>query len=1527
MYLATDPEEDGITWDIAGTDAARFEISESGELSFKSSPDYEKPRDANKDNVYEVTVSASDGSLESTLDIEVTVTNVNEGGIISGLVSVNYAENGTVSVATYTATDPEGEGITWGIEGTDAARFSISESGELSFKSSPDYEKPRDANKDNVYEVTVTASDGNLESTLNVEVTVTNVNEGVTITGAATVNYAENGTGNVETYSATDPEGEGITWGVGGTDAARFEISESGELSFKSSPDYEKPRDANKDNVYEVTVTASDGDLESTLDIEVTVTNANEGVVITGSVSVSYAENGTTSVATYSATDPEGNGITWGIEGTDAARFSIDTEGELSFKSSPDYENPRDANKDNVYEVTVTASDGNLESTLDVEVTVTNVNEGVTITGPATASYAENGTGSVETYSATDPEGEGITWSIEGTDAARFEISESGGLSFKSSPDYEKPRDANKDNVYEVTVSASDGNLESTLDVEVTVTDVNEGVTISGAATVNYAENGTASVATYSATDPEGNGITWDVAGADAARFEISESGGLSFKSSPDYEKPNDANKDNVYEVTVTASDGNLESTLDVEVTVTNVNEGVTITGAASVSYSENGTASVATYIASDPEGEGIAWGVGGTDAARFEISESGELSFKASPDYEKPRDANKDNVYEVTLTASDGNLESTLDVEVTVTNVNEVAVITGAATVSYAENGTGNVATYTATDPEEGGITWGVEGTDAAQFGISESGELSFKSSPDYEKPSDADKDNVYEATVTASDGDLTAELDVEVTVTNVNEGVTITGAASVSYAENGTGNVETYTATDPEEDGITWGIEGTDAARFSIDTEGELSFKSSPDYEKPNDANKDNVYEVTVTASDGNLESTLDIEVTVTNVNEVAVISGAATINYAENGTASVATYTATDPEEDEVTWSVGGADAAHFVIDIQGTLAFVTPPNFESPVDADANNTYLIQIVVNDDGNESSLDVVVEVTDANDAPHFPTAAIVAEIPENSCPGAHSLYRGIGGGVGFETDEDGDPLTYALSGADERFFVIHPPTGYVTLGPGTLLDFESSRKSLSLRVSVSDGRDDLGNVESEFNPDDHLDLTVVVTDVDELPVFTEAQLTLNACGSLLGHGPSQLQRTVTAGVRGGSPVGETLSVTDPEGQPVHFRVVSQSEQGAFIVDSETGQIMVAPDFSPRDARRVYTLRVAAMDGELESQIEVRIAVTRAPKSTPEPDAEEPSTPNPESEDDAEAPTPVQSTEESDDSSSDSSSLDDSDTNSPPTLNSLNRRTLDFKQEEPVFVPVSRAVQTALFGRSEVQDQTGHARLTAPAGTLAVPYQVRLTQDEAACTSLSGTAPLQGCVCVSVEFFDVGGAPLLLESLNRPAMLEIILRTQDEVGNSENGDEHVKIGRDSVELMMRQDDEQEWKYTRGDLREPADGSSVLMVRVKSPGQYMAIVTEPRTEVDAPASSAPINFLKPVVAQEAQNTVLKSVTERNVSFVYDPVVDQPHPQPVPVVSAESQAWYMARLMIALLLDVTVALSAGIFLQRITFRRH
>ncbi len=281
---------------------------------------------------------------------------------------------------------------------------------------------------------------------------------------------------------------------------------------------------------------------------------------------------GQTTVTTLKATDPEGGAITYSISGgVDASRFSINAAtGALSFKVAPDYEAPTDVGLNNVYEVQVTASDGALSDTQALVVQVTDVVENVapviTSNGGgvnASVSVQENQV-EVTYVEATDVANDYLVYSITGgADAALFKISSSSGrLRFINAPDYEKPLDADSNNVYEVQVTVSDGSLSDTQTLRVNVTDVveNQAPTIVNPSATLYPENATVMVMDINAshkTESEGNGLVYSVTGqVDDALFAVNASTGvLSFKKSPDYEKPLDANADNAYIVGIRVCD------------------------------------------------------------------------------------------------------------------------------------------------------------------------------------------------------------------------------------------------------------------------------------------------------------------------------------------------------------------------------------------------------------------------------------------------------------------------------------------------------------------------------------------------------------------------------------------------------------------------------------------------------------------------------------------------------------------------------------------------------------------------------------------------------------------------------------------------------------------------------------------------------------------------------------------------------------------------------------------------------------
>ena len=812
-------------------------------------------------------------------------------------------------------------------------------------------------------------------------------------------------------------------------------------------------------------VTTPDG--FSGFEIKGQIFRPNDAPVITSnggsaSAALSVAE-GNTAVTAVAASDAVGpQAVRYAITGgADAAKFMIDTvTGVLSFVAAPDFEAPTDANADRVYDVIVSASDGELSTVQALAVTLTNVNEGLAIDGGTGAVTIAENTAAVSVVHATDIDGTAPTYAIiGGADAALFVIdAQTGALSFVSAPDFESPADTGGNNVYDVVVGATDGQFTDSRSVAVTVTNVNDMAPViasngGGAVASVSIDEGTRNTTTVFATEGEGQAVAYAITGgADAALFVIDPvSGLLQFAATPDFETPGDAGGNNIYDVVVTASDGTLVDTQAISVTVRNLNDNapvITSNGggaAASVTINE-GTRNLTTVFATEAEGQAVTYAItGGADAALFVIDPvSGLLQFAATPDFETPGDVGGNNVYDVVVTASDGALVDTQAISVTVANVNDIAPVIvsngGGGTAALAiDEGTRNVATVFATEAESQAVSYAIAGgADAALFVIDPvSGLIQFAANPDFETPADAGANNVYDVVVSASDGTLVDTQALSVTVRNVNDTapvITSNGggtAATVAVAENQR-LVTTVTAVDAEASSLTYAIAGgADAARFAINAvTGALSFVNAPDFEAPGDVGGDNRYEVTVTASDGSFTDTQALSVVVGNANDIAPVflTDAQFIAVAENRT-SVWNFAASDGDGSTLTYSIaGGVDAGLFVIDAQtGALSFASARDFETPVDAGGNNIYNVVVQVSDGVQSATraLDVQVynEVEGAYIIGNKSNNVISTTVTVAGQPLATALDDYIDGGAGADTINSGagNDWLYGGSGNDK--------------------------------------------------------------------------------------------------------------------------------------------------------------------------------------------------------------------------------------------------------------------------------------------------------------------------------------------------------------------------------------------------------------------------------------------------------------------------------------------------------------------------
>ena len=444
----------------------------------------------------------------------------------------SVAEN-QKDVTTLKATDADGDEVSYSQAGDDAASFNLdTASGVLTFKEAPDYETK------NAYAITATASDGTNTTDQALTIRVTNVNDiAPEFTSEASFSAAENQTA-IGTVTATDAEGDSVTFTVSGTE---LEITSAGVLTFVTEPDYETKTS------YSATVTASDGVNSTEQVIAVAVTNVNDiAPEFTSEASFSAAEN-QTAIGTVTATDAEGDSVTFTVSGTE---LEITSAGVLTFVTEPDYETKTS------YSATVTASDGVNSTEQVIAVAVTNVNDiAPVITSNTTFSSDENQT-AIGTVTATDAEGDSITFAVSGNDLA---ITQAGVLTFITEPDYETKTS------YSATVTASDGVNATGQAVTISINNLNDNAPVITSANSTSVLEGATSVITVTATDADGDSISYSIGGSDATSFNINPSTGvISLKVAADYETKTS------YSITVAASDGTFSTEQTFTLNITN---------------------------------------------------------------------------------------------------------------------------------------------------------------------------------------------------------------------------------------------------------------------------------------------------------------------------------------------------------------------------------------------------------------------------------------------------------------------------------------------------------------------------------------------------------------------------------------------------------------------------------------------------------------------------------------------------------------------------------------------------------------------------------------------------------------------------------------------------------------------------------------------------------------------------------------------------------------------------------------------
>ena len=1040
------------------------------------------------------------------------------------------------------ATDPDNENnpntqtLTYTLGGTDAGSFDIdTSSGQLRTKDALDHDTKA------TYTVTVSVRDSKDDSgiadsadddTITVTITVTGENESPTFDDgpSTTRSVAENtiaGTDIGDPAAATDPDdGDTPTYTLEGTDAGSFEIaSTDGQIKTKAGVVY----DYEAKSSYSVTVKADDSNGGTdTIDVTINLTNVEEPGTVTFAPIPPKA--GTFLVATVD--DPDGNPSVdtwvWSISATATGTFAP-ISGETTSGYTPTAD---DVGKYLKAKATYEDDEGPGKTAEETTTAVTAANTDPTFPGgnnptPITLSVPENSEANtvVGTVSTTDTDTDPLTYSLDGTQAqvdaftAAFLLDTSTGEITVLADDSLNFEDKA---AYTLAIGVSDGKnaagdtdtvVDSTVAVTINVTDVNEPPAFdpNEPRTRTVAENTAAGENIgdpFTATDPDvGDTLTYTLDATSDAVFAIVDSSGqLKTKGDLDFEATPS------YDVTVTATDGSgATDTIDVTINLTNIDEDGTVTF--DPTPPKAGTSLDAAV--DDPDegvsGEMWEWSISDSPNTGF-APISDETSFYYNP---VATDVGKYLKVEVSYTDGEGSGKSAEGTTAAVTAVNTEPTFTdddndgtpNPLTFDVAENSaTGtSVGTVLTTDSDTTDtLIYSLDGEPAEVTAFNEDFDLDTSTGEITVLADDSlnfEDKAAYTLAIGVSDGknaagdtdtvvDSTVAVTINVTDVNEppafdpNEPRTRTVAENTAAGEN---IGDPFTATDPDVgDTLTYTLDSASVAVFDIDASGQIKTKAPLDYDT-----KDS-YTVIVSVRDSKddngdpdmaSDDSIEVTITLTNLNEPPAfpLSETGTRNVDENTAADTAIgnpVAATDPENDTLTYTLGGTDAGSFnFVTTSGQLKTKIGVTY----DHETTPSYSVTVSVRDskdvDGNTDTADdatiaVTINVTGVNEPPVFDAGPVTRAVAENTEAGENV------GALVVATDPEDSTLIYTLEGTDAASFTIVESSGQLKTKTGVTYDHETNT-DYSVTVKADDGN----------GGTDTTDVTITVTDVDEPP------------------------------------------------------------------------------------------------------------------------------------------------------------------------------------------------------------------------------------------------------------------------------------------------------------------------------------------------------------------------------------------------------------------------------------------------------
>ncbi|MCP3683697.1 MAG: polysaccharide deacetylase family protein, partial [bacterium] len=733
--------------------------------------------------------------------------------------------------------------------------------------------------------------------------------------------------------------------------------------------------------IYSVLVSVTDGNATANQTVGINVINVNRPPVLALIPNITTSENSTV-IINANATDPDNlnnasvddNNLTFSINDSRFDQTNNTFVWQTNFSDA------------GIYDVLISVSDGSLTDNQSVIITINTTNRPPVLDPVGNKAVNENQTLTIQ-LTASDPENDILTYAIDASLPSLYTFNTSTGL-FNWTPTIDDQGS------YAVTFNVTDGKLTDFETITINVNNTNRPPVLQVIPNILARENDTI-IITAIATDPDNNTLTYNINDS-----KFSQSNNI-FTWQTGYD---DAG---VYDVLVSVTDGNLSDEQTVKISINNSNRAPILQSIGDRQVEENKTLTI-FLNASDPDNDILLFN---TNADEFitSLHTFDEINgvFNWTPTL---GDA---GIYTVTFNVTDSLLADEETITITVNATNRAPVLQVIPDIIAKENDT-IIITAIATDPENDTLTYSINDSKFSQINNTFTWQTGY------------DDAGVYEVLISVTDGTLSDEQEVTITINNTNRAPVLQAIGDKYVAENQILTIF-LNATDPDNDLLLFNTNAGDVIT-SLHTFDEISgvFNWTTTF------NDSGTYIITFNVTDTQLSDAETITITVNSTNRAPILQPIGDKYVAENQTLTIY-LSASDPDNDPIAYNTNADEvlpSPHTFDEINGIFNW-TPT-------IDDQGSYAVTFNVTDGILTDFETITINVNNTNRPP------VLQAIPDIVAKENDTIII-----TAIATDPDNNTLTYNIN--DSKFIqsnnIFTWQTGYDDAGTYDVL------------VSVTDG------------------------------------------------------------------------------------------------------------------------------------------------------------------------------------------------------------------------------------------------------------------------------------------------------------------------------------------------------------------------------------------------------------------------------------------------------------------------------------